>query len=92
MYKVIYVCDLFIFSMAFGSFVAMSAQLRMLEAAVSRRYHMAREPPLIDVEEEEVPGIYCKLDPIQSGVALIYDWLAVIDGIVSRRLSTVPPF
>ena len=80
-WRIVYIAGLFALIIDLGGYLAAPAQLRMLEATICRRFYATEDPGIMDVDED-IPELYCKLDPIQSELALVNGWNLACQSII----------
>lgn len=80
-WRIVYIAGVFVLIIDLGAAVSPPATLRMLEAAVCRRFYATEDPGIMDVDED-IPESYCKLDPIQSELALVNGGIVACQSII----------
>ena len=72
------ICLAFIADM--GETLSTAPRIRFLEFVACTRYYVRYDPSLVD-ESGTVPERLCKIDPVQSKVALVVGWQLFFDSI-----------
>ncbi|KAI9693456.1 MAG: hypothetical protein M1820_009249 [Bogoriella megaspora] len=69
-----------------GDLLTQSPQTRIFEAIICRRYFKKHDPSVIG-QNDWVPERLCKIEPVESGVALLIGWQSFFDSIPSLILA-----
>lgn len=78
----------FILVANFGSGLRLAPELRLMELAVCRRYHLSHDVKNVD-DHGNVPEALCKIDVIQSQLAMLRAYLSVLNS-VTGILAALP--
>lgn len=79
-WRVVYLYALFILVGNFGSALRFAPELRLMELAVCRRYQLSHDRGNVD-DYGNVPEALCKIDVVQSQLAMLRAYLSVLNSI-----------
>jgi hypothetical protein len=85
-WKVVYLYAFFILVGNFGSGLRLVPELRLMELAVCRRYHLSHEPKNVD-HYGNVPEALCKIDVVQSQLAMLRAYLSVLNSVAGMLVA-----
>jgi hypothetical protein len=79
-WKIVYLVSLFVLAVDFPAFMRITPKLRMYELALCRDYYSKEDPSLI-APDGSVEEKYCKLEQIQSELAIMRGLIGFLEAI-----------
>src|ERR1700748_955601 len=86
-WKSIYLVSLFVLVVDFPAFMRITPKLRMYELALCRDYY-SREDPTLIAPDGSIGEKYCKLNVIQSELAIMRGLIGFLEAIPGQHISS----
>ena len=79
-------CGVLILLVDLGDYLCIIPFLRLFELSICRRYYLQHDPALVG-RDGNVAEQLCKRDEIQSDLAMLKSWLAVLGGVTGMSID-----